>query len=399
MKNPCVVGCIALLLFACAARAERRYSGGRDRRLSDYTVVSVTVDPTITHPLKKIDTVIQVGSNPDNRFTMHHVSRRHGVVKGSIILIPSAYSNFAMYMIDEKQGPMGSFAASLARAHYDVYGYSPRTANLPPRACTSGGIDCSVMQDWDLNTYVEDVEYIRAQVANHDKPVVGGLSLGGGVGLAAVNAHPSGYAGLLLWEAMLYSENPVVNALSTPTCSNLRTAIANGAYSEENLGPLLKQLAQGGETATIQFYGVPQPNSVPNWIQLATDTTGIRYHFASFPRVFDFTTKFNDVESLPVLRDLTCSTAGERTYTFNLPNFHDPILAIGGELGFGNYMRDTVDLTGSRRVRMEVDPGFGHLDAYLTSDYEKYTVDRILDWLSADVYRHQTGPGKMVESH
>jgi pimeloyl-ACP methyl ester carboxylesterase len=284
---------------------------------------------------------------------------------------------------------MASLTASLARAHYDVYGYSPRTANLPPHACTTGGVDCSVMQDWNLGAYVQDVEYIRAQITHHEKPVVGGLSLGGMIGVAAVNAHPSGYAGLLLWEAALYSAHPDVIALSAQNCTNMSAATASGVYWEENLPLTLKEFAQSGEAATISFFGVPQPtvSGTPNWIQLVPDATGTRYEFASFPRVFDFITAFNNVESLPLIRDFACALAGDRTYTSNLRSFHAPILAMEGGQGFGNYMQDTIDLTNSTRVRIEADPAFGHLDAYLTSEYEKYTVARILDWLKTDVCR------------
>lgn len=390
MKKALVVGYVVLSLVGRIGADELPLSTDSARHGSArYTVVSISTDSRITRPLEKIDTVIQAGTNPDNRFTMHRIRLRNGVVKGSIILVPSLVNNFAEYMINGKHGPMDSLAASLARAHYDVYGYSPRTANLPPHACTTGRVDCSVMKNWDLGTYVQDIEYIRTQVANRDKPVIGGLSLGGMVGLAAVNANPSGYSGLLLWEALLYSANPAVIALSTQNCASLRAATASGVYWEENLPLTLKQFAQTGEAATISFFGVPQPavSGTPNWIQLAADPTRTRYEFASFPRVFDFIMAFNNVESLPLIRDFQCSLAGDRTYTSRLRNFHAPILAIEGGQGFGNYMQDTIDLTRSNRVRVQADQAFGHLDALLTSD-ERYSEARILDWLKTDVFRH-----------
>jgi hypothetical protein len=51
-------------------------------------------------------------------------------------------------------------------------------------------------------------------------------------------------------------------------------------------------------------------------------------------------------------------------------------------------MQETINLTSSTKVRIEVDQAFGHLDAYLTSDWEKYTEVRILDWLKTDVFRY-----------
>jgi hypothetical protein len=102
--------------------------------------------------------------------------------------------------------------------------------------------------------------------------------------------------------------------------------------------------------------------------------------------VFNFIMAFNNVESLPLIRDFQCSLAGDRTYTGNLHNFHGPILVIEGGQGFGPYMQDTIGLMSSREVRIEVDQAFGHLDAYLTADYQTYTVRRLLDWLGTNVF-------------
>ena len=200
---PCLVGC------ASAGAAFGAKSNSACLKTAMYRVLSVTTDRTVRGPLRKIDTVIQVGTNPTNQFTMHHVYHQHGVVKGSIILVPSLVNNFNEYMISDKHGARDSLALGLASAHFDVYGYSPRTAHLPPHACTTGGFDCSVMKDWNVATYVQDVEFIRAQAATHgEKPVVGGLSLGAVVGAAAVNANPSGYSGLLLWEGAVLLDQP-----------------------------------------------------------------------------------------------------------------------------------------------------------------------------------------------
>jgi pimeloyl-ACP methyl ester carboxylesterase len=390
--NRLVNGYVALCLGCCTATAQVvARTGSAQHGPLTYTIVSVSIDRAVTQPLQKIDTVIQVGTNPVNRFTMHYVYHRQGVVKGSIILIPSLVNNFNEYMLGDQRGPEESLAASLARAHIDVYGYSPRTSNLPPHACTTGGVDCSVIKDWDVATYVQDVEFIRSQaVTSGWKPVVGGLSLGGFLGVAAVNANPSGYSGLLLWEAAPYSTDPVAVAMNAQNCANVRAAIASGLYWEENLPLSLKDLARNGEAATISFFGVPQPgvSGTPNWIQLAADPTLTHYQFAWFPRVFEFIMAFNNVESLPVITGFSCTLAGDRTYISNLREFRAPILAIEAGLGFGPYMQETLDATSSTKVRIAADPAFGHLDAYLTADYQKYTTDRILDWLKSDVFRH-----------
>ena len=295
---------------------------------------------------------------------MHHVYHRHGVVKGSIILVPSLVNNFNEYMISEKHGARDSLALGLASAHYDVYGYSPRTAHLPPHACTDGGFDCSVMKDWNVGTYVQDVEFIRTQVATHGRSLSSAVCRWLPIGVAAVNANPSGYSGLLLWEGSVYSTNPAVIALSAQNCSNLRAAISAGNYYEENLPLALKDLAQSGESATISFFGVPQPtvSGTPNWIQLVADPS------ATALRVCVVSESFRLHHGLQQC-GITCRyqwhlvfVAGDRTYTSNLLNFQAPILAIEAGQGFGPYMQDTINLTSSRRVRIEADQAFGHLD-------------------------------------
>ncbi len=391
MNNSFAIGYLALSLAACLAAAEVRGGDVRGRRFDDYRVVSVSVDHTVKPPLQKVDAVVQVGTNPVNQFTMHHVYHRHGLVKGSVILVPSLVNNFNEYMIGEEHGTREALAVSLAHAHYDVYGYSPRTSHLGPHACTAGGVDCSVMKDWNIGTYVRDVEFIRTYAMSAGyKPVVGGLSLGAFVGIAAVNGNPSGYSGLLMWEGAMYSTDPTVIELSSQNCSNLNAAISAGIYYEENLPLTLKDLAKEGESATISFFGVPQPtvSGTPNWIQLVPDASATHYEVAWFPRVLDFIAAFNNVESLPVISGISCSLAGDRTYTADLGKFRAPILAIEAGQGFGPYMQQTIDLTSSNNVRIEADQSFGHLDGYLTLDYETYTVNRILKWLKADVFRH-----------
>jgi hypothetical protein len=113
---------------------------------------------------------------------------------------------------------------------------------------------------------------------------VGGLSLGAFVGIAALNSNSSGYSGLLMWEGGMYSTDPTVIELSTKNCSNLNAAISAGIYYEENLPLILKDLVKEGESATISFFGVPQPtvSGTPNWLQLVPDASATRYEFASF---------------------------------------------------------------------------------------------------------------------
>ena len=306
------------------------------------------------------------------------------------MLLPSLVNNFREYLLDENHDPMQSLAATLALADYTVYGYSPRTSNLPVNGCSSGAVDCSIIKAWDFNAYLSEIDYIREQVARDydgEKPAIGGLSLGGMLGVAAVNARPSGYAGLLLWDAILYSADPVVVDLNTANCAALTGAIGAGIYYEEGLPNIVKQLTRTGEAAAVEFFGTAQPAlGTPTFTQLVADSTHSRFEFAFFPRVAEFVSAFNNVEALPVLHDAQCSFAGDRTFTANLSRFTAPVLAIKQHQGFGAYMQDTIDLMGSKNVRIQDDFAFGHLDAYLVSDHAAYVEAPILDWLGTDAF-------------
>jgi pimeloyl-ACP methyl ester carboxylesterase len=355
---------------------------------ADYTIISAQDDPSITAPLRKIDTIVQAGSDARNRFTMHRIFQP-GDHRGSIILVPSLANNFREYLISANNDPMQSLAAHLALENYDVYGFSSRTSNLGPNACSSRTVDCSIMKDWDLQAYLDDVDFIRRHATHGHgpkKPAIGGLSLGGILGVAAVDADPSAYSGLLLWEAILYSADPTIRTLNMPNCTNVRDAIAAGVYYDE-FPNQLKQLAQAGEAATLQFFGNPQPALFsPNWIQLVPDATHTRFKFASFPRVYEFVLAFDNIVSLALVRDLQCGFSGERTYTSNLKSFKGPIFAIKAGQGFGPYMDDTINLTRSRNIRIQDNSQFGHLDAYLVADHARYIEQPIVQWLNEDVF-------------
>ena len=386
----------ALTCLLSANGPATAFGQGRDEPEKTFTVIGATTDPGFTSPLEKIDTVVQVGDDARNRFTMHRVYQpgRRGHQRGSIILLPHLIGSFRAYTFHESHDPMQSLAAKLALAGFAVYGYSPRTANLPAGACSSGAVDCSVMRDWGFSTYLSEIDYIRRQVAeNQDgKPAVGGFSLGGMLGVAAVNANPSGYSGLLLWDSILYSEDPAVVALNAGVCAQFKGAIEAGVYYNEELANGVKFVASQGEFLTTQVFGSPIPAlGTPTFTILAPDETHTALKFSSFPRVFEFFMATNNVESLAIQRDAQCSFAGDRTFTANLRKFKAPVFAIKQGLGFGPYMQDTIDLMRSRNVRVQNNPAFGHQDAYNVADQETYVNGPILSWLDTDVFPKDDG--------
>ena len=99
-------------------------------------------------------------------------------------------------------------------------------------------------------------------------------------------------------------------------------------------------------------------------------------------RLYSNIANFNDYVPLPVVRDLACALAGtDTTHASNLAAFDGPILGIGGELGFGPYLEDTANLTGSTDITILIEPGFGHIDHLISADHRQYVEEPIHQWI------------------
>jgi pimeloyl-ACP methyl ester carboxylesterase len=350
-----------------------------------FQVVSTRNDSRISSPLVKIDTIVQNGPDSRDRFTMHTMYRHPGSHdRGTILLIPSLVSNFDEYLLNENGDRMDSLAAMLALEGYVVYGYSPRTAQIPVNGCSTLRFDCSIMGTWGFAAYLSDIDYIRQQATHGEhKPVIGGLSLGGMLAIAAVNVNPSGYAGLWAWDAIMYSRAADVLEVAGANCAALQFAtLSLGAYFEEGLPNAVKFLVSLGEQSALLFFGVPQPGlGAPYFIQLAPNATFTGFRFASFPRVVAQVNDLNNVESLPILRDGQCAFSGDRTFTGNLASWFGPVLALEMGLGWGTYMHDTLGLMSSTDITIYSTAQFGHLDAYTIANHEDYVDRPLLTWL------------------
>src|SRR4029079_16791699 len=115
--------------------------------------------------------------------------------------------------------------------NFDVYGYAPRFEGIPAGTCEAGVLDCSAMAAWNLQSMVDDIDVIRSQIEllhPGTKIVAGGASLGGMLAIATANAHPAEYDGVIVWEGMLYSQNPQVLALNQGYCAALEAQLAAG---------------------------------------------------------------------------------------------------------------------------------------------------------------------------
>ena len=377
---------IAVVALVGCGGPEDLASTEGDARTS-YSIISVTTDSSVSRPLEKVDTVVQAGSDARNRFTWHRVydSKRKSF-RGAVLLVPSWLHNFGEYLLDVNGDATQSLAGVLALAGYDVHGYSPRATGLAGDACSSGAVDCSIMATWGLQTYVNDIEFIRKKIGAD--PVIGGLSLGAGVGLAAVNANPTGYEGLIYWDSLFYTTDPAILQLNAGNCAFLTSLIDNGIAYEEGAPQGTKFVILHSEELCTQALGSPNPNfGTPDFRIFAPNDTFTQLKFSDYPRVRQNAMhNINNVDTLAVFRDGACAWAGDRTFSGNLHNFTKPVFAIKEGLASGPYMQETLDLFGSPMITVIDNPEFGHFDTLGTANQGSAIQQPLLKWLGEKVF-------------
>ena len=348
---------------------------------------------------------VQAGDDPAALFTVHRMRKAHGPSRGVLLLMPGGASNFAFYTADENGREIHSFAAYFATRGIEVWGYSPRTQGLAPGAC-SGGVDCSGMSEWGMQSVVDDALYIREQIRaihGEEKPVIAGLSLGAMTTLAVLNASPSDWAGAVLWEGMIYSEDPVVLAANQVSCDAVEAQLAEGELWDDVNYPIIRliySLSLSNPRGPTPFPGFPPgftnrqvflalraspqpapPAYVPGYTLAVGSVAENRFFYSSEERLAMLINQLNHYEPLALVRDYTCALAGERTFSNNLPSVTAPVYAIGGGHGFGAWMGDNIDLLGSTDVTWNYIPRFGHGDHFASPQHRKLLERPLFDWL------------------
>lgn len=392
----------AVLLFAFPASA------------SDYQVLeqNTEVIDLFIGDLHLTESVVQDGPLPINRFTMTRLRRPNVPHKGVLLLLPSLGNNFGMYLFDEGGDVRNSFAAVFARLGYDVWGYSPRTTGIASGDCYGGGLDCAPALEWGLQTIVDDVSFIRSQIADVDpgaSPVVGGLSLGAISAIAVVNQNPNDYAGLLAWEGSLVSDDLAIQAHNQVFCGQFGGLIDAGLPVDDQSLPFVKLVSQLAEVAPNDPFALPAPlppgltnhqafvfilstpNPIapsprPGFITAAGDFVADQLFFSDEARLMANIAVFNDATSNRVNRDFHCALAGtETTHTANLAAFSAPLMVIKAGQGFGSVMDELPGKVGSTSVTtIETEP-FGHVD-HLGSPYHWFLLEiPIAKWLKTEV--------------
>jgi pimeloyl-ACP methyl ester carboxylesterase len=368
----------------------------------------------VTNNLTRTVTTVKVGGNPLNRFFMHRVvnntpEQSH---RGVILLLPPLGSGFQNYEVTEDNDYDNSFAGFFAKHGFDVWGYSQRVQGIVAGSCESGGIDCSPMADWGLQTIVNDVAFIRQQIGlahPGQKPVVGGLSLGSIASVAVINAAPDDYAGALLIEGTLYDTDPQVRAINQGFCNMFDGLLAQGVYYDGQQLPGFKLAAQLATVSPdapsplpgfppgftnhqvwVAIMSTPQISPIsprPNYFNAAGDAMQDRLFFANDALLRANVAVFVDYVALRTVRDVNCNLAGDGAFTNNLQNFNGAVYVVAGGHGFGSSMLDTASLMTSASKTINFVEEFGHVDAYFEGSHQQDLVKPILAWLKRVVSR------------
>ncbi len=365
----------------------------------------------VSGDLRRTQTVVQNGDNPLNRFIVERVHRSSllAPLERPIILLPALGDTNAEYTVGDASGGSdfaNSTAAHLANDGADVFLYSGREALLAPGACAS--IDCSVMASWGVAARLDDLEFVRARVAElHGfiRPVIGGHSFGAMTAIAAINQNPHAYAGAVLYEGTMAIANPQLQPAYQAICGGLRAEIAAGQVFDDTIDPtgqLLLQLEENvptgptplsifppGTTNRLAYLlflsapsaGPPQSLFPPGFLLDAAAIPDNRFVFASEPRLASLLGSSTYYIANAELADPACAIGGDPTFTSNLSSFTAPVLAIEAQKGFGVLEDDSLALLGSHDVTKIFYSGQGHEDAIASGDHSTLLEAPITEWL------------------
>jgi pimeloyl-ACP methyl ester carboxylesterase len=379
---------------------------------TDYQVVS-SVEETVDGGLVRTVEIVQAGPNPIDRFEVVHV--RHpdpSMRRGAILLAPGLGTGFQLYENSDTPYYRASIAGFLATRGFDVWGFSQRVQGLAPGTCESGAADCSVMADWGLAQLAADAEYVRTRIVTEnpgERPVVGGQSLGGMIGLAAINANPEAYRAAIVLDAALYTEDPVYQGIAAGGCQFINNLLDAGIYYDGQTVPFFKAVNMladvdpDGPSPIPGFEGltnlqawvivlsvpVTGPTSpTPNFVFDTGDWMNGTLTYADPSLVHGMFYGFVDYLTWASLRDVNCSAAGLDGGTFisNLAAFDGPVFAIANGRGFDTMVGDTLSLMPNANVTLFSYPDYGHLDHVWATNHLNIVEQPLLQWLATEAF-------------
>jgi hypothetical protein len=385
-----------------------------------FTVLSLSEQHA--NGLRRVQYVVQNGNHPLNRFGVERIVLdlpSANLFTTPVILAPSLGASATSYTLGTAPGGAdfgGSIAAKLARGALDLYLYSPRETFLAPGQCAHQA-DCAIAATWGLGSTLADLAFVRGLVAdNHpqQKPVIGGYSLGGMVSLAAVNALPNVYAGLMFADSTLWITDSGLREGYQSICDQLNAAMAAGQVLDDQLNPLTQLIVQLAITAPddpsplpffpagttnrqayLGFFSAPQPGPPLSifpmgFVLVAGSVSENRFAFASENRINSQVLHFNFYITNGTIRDVVCSFAGDPSFVSNLASYTGPLLSFQLGRGFGALANDVIALTGSSHSNIELrrQPAFGHVDLLATPLHALRFEAHILEWIYTNVIFH-----------
>ncbi len=359
--------------------------------------------------------IVQAGPNPIDRFEVVHV--RHpepSKTRGSILLAPGLGTGFQLYEISDTPYYRDSFAGFLATRGFDVWGVSQRVQGLAAGTCESGAADCSIMADWGLAQLAADAEYVRTRIVAEnpgERPVIGGQSMGGMIGLAAINANPEGYRAAIVLDAALYTANPELQGIAAAGCAFANGLLDAGIYYDGEMIAFLKLVNMLADVdpdgsspimpgltnlqAWVMVLSVPNPgptSPTPDYIFDTGDWMSGTLTYANPDLLHGMFYGFVDYITIASLRDGNCSFAGiDDTFTGNLDAFDGPVFAIANGHGFDSMVTDTLSLMADANVTLFTYPDYGHMDAILGTNHFAIVEQPLLQWLATDAFAPDTG--------
>ncbi|HEX2253484.1 MAG TPA: hypothetical protein VHQ65_09475 [Thermoanaerobaculia bacterium] len=375
----------------------------------DYQVLGVE-EVTLPGHLVRTDWTVQAGDAPVNRFRMHRLLRGGPQApRGALLLVPPLSNPFGFYEVDEHGAYGSSFAAFFAHHGFEVWGYTYRGYDLRSGDCESGAVDCAPMATWGIAATTADVLWIRermGEVLPGIAPVLGGYSMGAISTIGIVDAAPSGWAGAMILDGGLYSDDPAIRALNAGYCAGAEAALAAGQVYDGVSLPTVRLIARLAAAAPdeltplpgfppgftnhqvlVFLLAVPQPGPLwptPEFRRCDGSVEEDEFFYCSDDRVIAHSLAFFDYTDNRSLADVACSIAGDRTHTDDLDAFTAPVLLLGGGLGFGPLDDDLEHLFTSAPVTRVYLPAYGHSDLWFAPHHRAVLESEILRWLDGN---------------
>jgi pimeloyl-ACP methyl ester carboxylesterase len=352
---------------------------------------------------------IQEGADDLNRFrTVRIQSVDSDCHPDPTVMLLAPFGFPAEFWQIEDGGPSSGFAQQLALAGYDVWLVDNRLAAADPGECESGAVDCSAMEDWGVQSAVDDALFVRSLVrlaSPHARPVIGGFSGGSSVALATINAHPKKFRGLFLWEGTLLTFDPDIQSRNATFCEADRDALDAGVVYDASVQgfQVLFQLATVAPAdptpipvfppgtsnlgALLFALTVPDPSNPLNFtdtfIRFAGNPVAETLTHADLNRMLELGPLVGNYAPVAFIRDSHCGMAGsDDSFVDRLDKFRGRALVYSEGLGFNQMMLDTASALTRADVTIDYQPTFAESDRYFNTNWESVALDPLLIWLA-----------------